>query len=291
MRRAYTTMIPRNDLRIPRETSPLSPVRNPESLGRMWIGVGQNASRTLAFGNKLSQIATLASSPASVGGSPMQYFNPSQALEYNMKMPYAGSVWVRVSSTNAAVTTGTIDPVSGLQVNSQVGWYCSRPSGVPVVTVGGSPAYNIPQWPLPDPTMINDATKNFWLIFIPDTSGGGTDNLYHISAVNQNTVTAGTNTIYKPLELQGGLTGETIDGELITYSSYDATFNNRLATDPSNNQIIQYITPRYTVGQIITARMVNGAAFTFPPVTGFPTSGTFLLEYSPSRQWGGVDPS
>jgi hypothetical protein len=48
--------IPRNDLPQPRETSPLSPIRNSESLSRQWIAVAKNAKRALAFGNKISQL-------------------------------------------------------------------------------------------------------------------------------------------------------------------------------------------------------------------------------------------
>ncbi|HEY1789058.1 MAG TPA: hypothetical protein VGJ73_12930 [Verrucomicrobiae bacterium] len=90
-----------------------------------------------------------------LGGGGMQLASP---MEYDMTQPYAGQTWVHVSDTNTAVTTGTIDPVSGLQVYSQPGWYCSAP--------GGAPANYIPQVPLPNPANIDDATKNFWVMWI-----------------------------------------------------------------------------------------------------------------------------
>ena len=95
----------------------------------------------------------------------MQLASP---MEYDMTKAYGGQTWVHVSADNDAVTSGTIDPVSGLQVYSQPGWYCSAPGGVPIVGTEESPAYNIPQMPLPDPDNIDDATKNFWVIFIAD---------------------------------------------------------------------------------------------------------------------------
>ncbi len=97
-----------------------------------------------------------------LGGGGMQYANP---LEYDMTQPYAGSTWVHVGADNDAVTTGTLDPNSGLQVYSQPGWYCSCPGGVPLAPDDGG--YYIPQVPLPDPDTIADST-NFWIIFIAD---------------------------------------------------------------------------------------------------------------------------
>jgi hypothetical protein len=99
------------------------------------------------------------------GGGGMQL---SQPMEYVMTNAYPGQTWVHVSSTNTAATTGTIDPVSGLPVKSTPGWYCSAPGGVPIAGTPTSPAYHIPQVPLPDSSNIDDSTKNFWVIFIPD---------------------------------------------------------------------------------------------------------------------------
>lgn len=92
----------------------------------------------------------------------------SQPMEYVMTNPYPRQTWVHVSSTNVAATTGTIDPVSGLPVKSTPGWYCSAPGGVPIAGTPDSPAYHIPQVPLPDASNIDDSTKNFWVIFIPE---------------------------------------------------------------------------------------------------------------------------
>jgi hypothetical protein len=100
-----------------------------------------------------------------LGGGGMQLATP---MEYDMMQSYPGQTWVHVSETNPAVTEGTIDPVSGVQVYSQPGWYCSASGGVPIATVDDAPAYNIPQVPLPDASNIDDATKNFWVIFIAD---------------------------------------------------------------------------------------------------------------------------
>jgi hypothetical protein len=91
------------------------------------------------------------------GGSGMQLASP---MEYDLTQAYPGQTWIHVGDSNVAVTTGTIDPVSGLPVKSTPGWYCSAP--------GGAPAYNIPQVPLPNPDSIDDATKNFWVIFIAE---------------------------------------------------------------------------------------------------------------------------
>jgi hypothetical protein len=125
-----------------------------------------------------------------------------------------------------------------------------------------------------------------------NTGGSSTDQLYVITAVNQNTITAGGFTIYKPLELQGGLQNEKIDNVTISYGNYSPDFNTRIATDPNSNSYTQYINPRYTVGQIICARAVSTlVTATFPSGTGYPlraVQSTFLLEYSPSRNWGGT---
>ena len=99
------------------------------------------------------------------GGSGMQLASP---MEYDMTQAYAGQMWVHVGASNIAATTGTIDPVSGLPVKSTPGWYCSAPGGVPIADVGGSPAYHIPQVPLPNSADIDDTSKNFWIIFIAD---------------------------------------------------------------------------------------------------------------------------
>src|SRR5580692_4461120 len=100
-----------------------------------------------------------------LGGGGMQLASP---MEYDMTQAYPGQTWVHVGSDNDAVTAGTIDPVSGLQVYSLPGWYCSAPGGVPIAMVDDAPAYHIPQVPLPDPSYIDDATKNFWVVFIAD---------------------------------------------------------------------------------------------------------------------------
>ena len=83
-------------------------------------------------------------------------------------------------------------------------------------------------------------------------------------------------TINKPGELQGSLAGETIDGDLISYGSYSDNYNLRVASDSATppNTETQYITPRYTVGQVIIAIEVVYLG---------------LVEISPSRQWGGVN--
>ncbi|HSY42853.1 MAG TPA: hypothetical protein VK811_03015 [Candidatus Acidoferrum sp.] len=101
-----------------------------------------------------------------LGGGGMQLATP---MEYVMTNPYPGQTWVHVGASNTAVTAGTIDPVSGLQVFSLPGWYCSAPGGVPIATVDDAPAYNIPQVPLPDPSNVDNATQNFWVIFIADS--------------------------------------------------------------------------------------------------------------------------
>jgi hypothetical protein len=100
-----------------------------------------------------------------LGGGGMQLATP---MEYNMAQAYPGQTWVHVSDTNAAVTAGTIDPVSGLQVYSLPGWYCSAPGGVPIAGTTESPQYHIPQVPLPDSSNIDDATQNFWVIYIAE---------------------------------------------------------------------------------------------------------------------------
>jgi hypothetical protein len=99
------------------------------------------------------------------GNAGMQLSNP---MEYVMTQAYPGQTWVHVGPSNTAVTEGTIDPVSSLQVYSTPGWYCSAPGGVPIAGTEEAPAYNIPQIPLPDPSNIDDSTKNFWVIFIAD---------------------------------------------------------------------------------------------------------------------------
>jgi hypothetical protein len=98
------------------------------------------------------------------GGGEMQLASP---MEYNMTQAYAGQTWVHVGPDNDAVTSGTIDPDSGLQVYSIPGWYCSCAGGVPLAGTIESPAYHIPQVPLPDADDI-DNSDNYWVIFIAD---------------------------------------------------------------------------------------------------------------------------
>jgi hypothetical protein len=101
-----------------------------------------------------------------LGGGGMQLSQP--LMEYDMTQAYPGQTWVHVNDTNTAVTAGTIDPVSGLQVYSLPGWYCSAPGGVPIAGTADSPAYHIPQVPLPDPSNVDDATQNFWVIYLAE---------------------------------------------------------------------------------------------------------------------------
>jgi hypothetical protein len=100
------------------------------------------------------------------GASGMQLSQP--LMEYDMTQAYGGQTWVHVGADNDAVTMGTIDPDSGLLVYSVPGWYCSGAAGVPLTTEDGSPAYYIPQVPLPDPTDI-DSSENYWVIFVADS--------------------------------------------------------------------------------------------------------------------------
>ena len=84
--------------------------------------------------------------------------------------------------------------------------------------------------------------------------------------------------IQKPTELSN-LGGETIDGDNIIYSNYSPDFNSRLATDSGGNSETQFITPRYVVGSEIVAIL-------FTPFGG---GAQAWIEFSPSRQWGGVN--
>jgi hypothetical protein len=98
-----------------------------------------------------------------LGGGGMQLSQPT--MEYDMSQPYGPQTWVHVGAENDAVTSGTIDPNSGLQVYSTPGWYCSGPAGVPLAPDDGG--YYIPQVPLPDASNIDDPI-NFWVIFIAE---------------------------------------------------------------------------------------------------------------------------
>ena len=98
------------------------------------------------------------------GSGGMQLASP---MEYDMTQAYGGQTWVHVGADNDAATAGTIDPVSGLAVVSAPGWYCSCAAGVPIAGTEESPAYNIPQVPLPDPDDIDDP-NNFGVIYIAE---------------------------------------------------------------------------------------------------------------------------
>lgn len=98
------------------------------------------------------------------GGGAMQLASP---MEYVMTQSYPGQTWVHVGASNTAATTGTLDPLSGLSVKSTPGWYCSCAGGVPIAGTEESPAYHIPQVPLPDSGDIDNA-NNYWVIFIAD---------------------------------------------------------------------------------------------------------------------------
>lgn len=140
-------------------------------------------------------------------------------------------------------------------------------------------------------------------MIIGDASSPSQPNdLYCITAIGANTLTCtdltsgASVTVYKDVELQGGMTGETIYGDAVTYSSYGTSYNVRTATDSSSNTEAQYMTPEYVVGNVICAITVNGystsilsgAGGSLPSGTSYPSSGTFLLEVKP-RQWGGVN--
>jgi hypothetical protein len=121
----------------------------------------------------------------------------------------------------------------------------------------------------------------------PISGGGGTASVslltVQITAIDGTNLTCidglGNNyTVQKPVELQD-IGSEVIDGETITYTNYTNSFNDRTATDPNSNSEAQYITPRYVVGEQILIGQV----------TNFSGVGTYWLEVSPSRQWGGID--
>lgn len=98
------------------------------------------------------------------GAAGMQLASP---MEYDMTQAYSGQTWVHVGATNTAATTGTTDPDSGLPVKSAPGWYCSCAGGVPIAGTEDSPAYHIPQVPLPNASDV-DNSLNYWVIFIAD---------------------------------------------------------------------------------------------------------------------------
>ena len=97
------------------------------------------------------------------GAGAMQLASP---MEYDLTQAYAGQTWVHVGTSNIAATTGTTDPDSGKPVKSTPGWYCSCAGGVPLAGTEDSPAYHIPQIPLPNTDV--DNALNYWVIFIAD---------------------------------------------------------------------------------------------------------------------------
>ena len=145
---------------------------------------------------------------------------------------------------------------------------------------------------------VDETNDNFYFCSTPGTqatsvwtqiSGGGSSSrIVQITAITGTYITAvdvlnNSFTVYKPFELQN-ITSETIDGTVITYSNYTNSFNDRTAQDTSGNIVTQFITPRYVIGQYIRATSTLNS-FTG---NGYPT-GTFLLEDSPSRQWGEIN--
>lgn len=270
-------------------------LRSGESLDGQWLDINQHGAQGRYHKGEIiaSREAMETRRPRILLGEGPGMRTEQPQMEYDMTHAYEGGVWVHVGANNAAVTTGTTDPNSGTTVKSQAGWYLSAPGGVGVI---GGDSYNIPQWPLPNTTDIA-SPLNFWIAFIPDSTTSASATTYKITSTttNSNYVVAvdasnSSHNIYKPLELQGGLGSESIYGDTVTYSSYSSDWTSRTASDSSGNSETQYITPAYVVNEIITAVTVTAVSgFTFPSGTGFPTTGTYLLEISPARQWGGVD--
>lgn len=90
MRRAHLVMIPRNDLRRYRESSPLSPARDSGSFSRMYLGMTRTVERTLAIANKTSQLAASAqasglpgfSVPSSTVFYPFKTYQPTNISDF-----------------------------------------------------------------------------------------------------------------------------------------------------------------------------------------------------------------
>lgn len=143
-------------------------LRSGQPLSTQWRTVNRQGARgTFHSGEIISARDAIENRRPRIllGGGGMQLSQPT--MEYDMTQAYGGQTWVHVGASNPAVTDGTIDPDSGLQVYSTPGWYCSAPGGVPLAGTTDSPAYHIPQIPLPDPVNVDDTT-NYWVIFIAD---------------------------------------------------------------------------------------------------------------------------
>ncbi len=97
------------------------------------------------------------------GSSGIDLYGP---VEYDMTQSYAGKILVHLDATNNAVTSGTIDPISGLQVYSIAGWWLSCASGVPLAGNANSVQYHIPQFPYPGTPISNG--NNYWYFIASD---------------------------------------------------------------------------------------------------------------------------
>jgi hypothetical protein len=143
-------------------------LKSGESFGSQWLEVNRHGAQgDFHKGEIISMRDVVENRRARMlmgGAGGMQLASP---MEYDMTQAYAGQTWVHVGADNDAATTGTLDPVSGLPVKSQPGWYCSCAGGVPIAGTEEAPAYNIPQMPLPDADDVDDP-NNFWVIFIAD---------------------------------------------------------------------------------------------------------------------------
>jgi hypothetical protein len=140
-------------------------LRSGESVSTQWRTINRHGARSLFHKGEIISVRDAVENRRSrmvIGGSAILFATP---IEYNMGLAYGGQLIVHVGASNTAVTTGTLDPISGLQVYSSPGWYISNPNGVPVLGTDDSPAYLIPQVPLPFPDDV-DNQGNFWLVFI-----------------------------------------------------------------------------------------------------------------------------
>ena len=168
------TVTAQTSITMPRahESSPLRSPRDSDDVRRQW----RRANQSNEQGNSDSQaIAALARKVESMrrrilGGSATTFegWHFEDGIEVDNTVSYPAQSVIHIQPTHSLVVTGirdAADPGSGL-VKSQQGFWVATQDVPAKTVVSGNDVWNLPQYPYPEPTDLDDPT-NYW-IFLGD---------------------------------------------------------------------------------------------------------------------------
>jgi hypothetical protein len=151
------------------EGTGLSSERDSRNNSQLWkkgeISAGQIESLAQAVQKISREVAKQRRRIVGGGGGKSGWHKPNNnKYEVDATVAYDEGSVIHIQPTDSLVTTGIRDAAhpTGALVTSCAGYWVSTQDVPAKTTVSGNDVWNLPQYPIPVPTNVDDAT-NFWI--------------------------------------------------------------------------------------------------------------------------------